>query len=80
MIDLKKCPKCGSEQIARKLMIFYSADGGANIPAQIGYYKNPDALFFKGGVASDFHADACAECGYLEFYLKTPGKFRNQAE
>lgn len=76
------CPKCKSSRIATKLAVFedngnYKSSFEA---AKIGYFAKPDALILKEKVMSDFSADACTDCGYLEFYLETPSAFADRVE
>ena len=82
MPRLEKCPKCESSRIAKKLVVFedsgnYNSSFNA---ASIGFFAKPDALILKKKVMSSFSAEACTQCGYLEFYVDNPNLFRDRVD
>lgn len=82
MPRFEKCLKCGSSGIATRLVVFEDSENYNSTfkAANIGYLAKPDALILKKKVMSSFSADACTQCGYLEFYLDTPSAFRDRVE
>lgn len=75
-----ECPKCGSNEIATRLVLFEDSKNydSSFETAKIGYYRDPQALILKDKFMDSFHANACTSCGYLEFYLDHPAAFANR--
>ena len=72
MSDELACAKCGSTQIVPQARILDHGDGNVAREAQVGVYRKPDAMFFKGHVKVQLFAKVCGECGFTEFYAKDP--------
>ena len=70
---MKKCPECNSENIIRNARAF----GGENFinPTElvVVVYENPKAMLLKRAARSEVKAEICGDCGYVQFYAKTPG-------
>lgn len=79
---LAECPKCGSKEIAARLLLFEDSKNYKSSfeATKIGYYRDPDAIVMKDKFMQDFHASACTVCGYLEFYLDNPAAFSDQVK
>ncbi|MFT6181703.1 MAG: putative nucleic-acid-binding Zn-ribbon protein [Akkermansiaceae bacterium] len=80
MPRLEKCPKCESSKIAKKLVVFEDSENynSSFKPASVGYLAKPDALILKQKVMSSFSAEACTDCGFMEFYVDQPYAFRDR--
>ncbi len=64
----EKCPKCGSDQIARGGRIV--EEGQVRLR-----FLTHKRLFFPGPVFSEISANVCVDCGYIELYALRPEAF-----
>ena len=66
-----KCPKCGSSDIiADARATSRTAFGEPELLAAT--YRKPEAVLFKGELATTLSAWLCADCGYVELYADAP--------
>lgn len=63
-----KCPKCGSSDVIKDAIAIDSI----NRQLSVATYRKPEALLFKGQLATSLSAWVCADCGYVEFYADDP--------
>lgn len=70
----EQCPKCASTKTLSPLHLFEDSSNynSSFDTVKIGFYKRPDAWVLKEKQMENFHACACLDCGYLEFYLSNP--------
>ena len=52
-------------------MVLDRIDGGTR-SLEIAVDEEPDAFIFKNRIKSYIFAHLCGDCGFLEFYAKTP--------
>ena len=72
MKHTKKCPKCGSSDIIADAKAIDRGHGNLEGELSVGTFRHPDALLFKGRLASTMSAWVCANCGYVELYADSP--------
>jgi hypothetical protein len=67
--------KCGSENSIDGVRILerFGEHGLQREDLSAVAFENPDALFFKGEVATSITGRVCGDCGYLELYVTNPG-------
>ena len=67
------CPKCGSKERVPGVRVIdrgnYNGDAG---DIQVGIYRQPSAVLFKGKVTTNLSAHVCAGCGFTELYASDP--------
>ena len=69
------CPKCNSDKIIPEIPVTDETDRGlpaAAIPATLKIDEDPKAWFIKQYRSSELVAYACADCGFVEYYLSSP--------
>ena len=69
------CVKCGSEASIDGVRILdrYGAAGQLKDDLSAAAYRDPDAVLFKGEVATSIVGRVCGDCGYVELYAANPG-------
>ena len=63
----RKCPRCGSEKIARgaQMLDAYGYTGVFNAPAEARVFGKP-GVFFRKGYRGEMNLDVCGDCGHGE--------------
>lgn len=69
---MKKCPECSSENIIQNALAIDQSENYANRNLSVAVDEYPDALMFKQRVYSPVDADVCGDCGFTQFYAKSP--------
>jgi hypothetical protein len=69
------CVKCSSENSIDGVRIIYRYGQYGLQKADIAAvaHRDPDALLFKGEVATPIVGRVCGDCGYVELYVVEPG-------
>jgi len=80
---MKKCPDCNSEKIIKNAKAIDRGEGNMNLNFSVAVDESPEAFIFKQTVYSEVDADICGECGFIQFYAKSPEvlweAYQNQA-
>lgn len=69
---MKKCPDCNSENIVKNAHAIDQSENYMNAGFNVAVDEYPDALMFKQRIYSAVDADVCGECGFIQFYAKSP--------
>ncbi|MEI2342301.1 hypothetical protein FA002_05830 [Priestia megaterium] len=62
----KKCSKCDSTLIKARIQ---------SSPGTVGVNKTPSSVLNNNHHYSELIPYVCSSCGYVDFYVKEPGKF-----
>lgn len=68
---MKNCPKCNSDKIVPNAMVLDTGQSAQGF-LQIAIDENPDALIFKTRTKGGVRVVVCGDCGFIEFYAKSP--------
>ncbi len=71
----KQCPKCSSLRVGYLERVYnYNTCNGAQLhaPEPVGVIPEEDRLFTTNIAAGELEAYLCADCGFLETYVKAP--------
>jgi len=76
MKSSKQCPKCHSLKIGYLEQTFdYNTDDGADLhaPEPVGVIPKKGWVLTTNVPTGELEAYLCADCGYFETYVKSPG-------
>lgn len=64
-----KCLQCKSTRITERVRAVDHGHGQSTNDLSLQTYKDRHAIFFKGATSYSMHANVCADCGFVMFFV-----------